>query len=660
MEVLTDGHDSEIPHDTLQQVEARKRSIEFIDGNFADCDARPLSEYKKIKYDSFCPRATLQTLGHKIDGECYDEVELQVLAIEDGHEEDNKIVPHCKMPWYAAINQIIVGWSFHAGLLKKMPGLFNLDDTFLDIYCIRRLSDTATCDNSKGMKGFFMLNDVTAALNFTDRASASRHAKNLNMVNCDIAPSLIYTNAYTDNGNSHAMVSYVDLLCILMGLSTMHFLRRDGVTALVDRYMSRMNIPGPVEEKEQTMIHRKSPWYINQVVVGWVFHAALLKEMLCLHCLDDSFLVGKCFRWFGDTRIDENGNIMNGFFMLSDVMGALGCFKYPKSAHGYVKNKKYVNREVTPSVMYIDACHDMPGTHHTMVSYADLLVVLVGHSTMHFLRRNAVIALIDRDVSRLDKLPLSQDRIDVYAETDQRCMTYVNAIIEHCDTIPIAEYERKKTKALCVCGKLEILCRVHGGSALCVVCKIRRLNSEFEMHCVECFNEKYPEDPRSQCPIGYKRAEICVREAIDIAFDGFIHNKTIRGETEKRIDHRLLIGNTILAVETDEFAHQNYSETKEKERYEEFLTKTSYKFVFIRFNCDANRESGNAKTDLKHKLPILLHTITTQMSRIRHGQNTQRLEILKLFCCTFCAKHGRHICTCKHGTSSVWLHQRNI
>ena len=141
-----------------------------------------------------------------------------------------------------------------------------------------------------------------------------------------------------------------------------------------------------------------------------------------------------------------------------------------------------------------------------------------------------------------------------------------------------------------------------------------------------------------------------MREAIDIAFDGFIHNKAMRGETEKRIDHRLLIDNTILAIETDEFAHQYYGETNEKERYDEFLTKTSYKFIFIRFNCDANRESGNAKTDLKHKLPVLLHTITTQMSRIRHGQNIQRLEILKLFCCTSCAKYGRELCTCPYTT----------
>ena len=140
--------------------------------------------------------------------------------------------------------------------------------------------------------------------------------------------------------------------------------------------------------------------------------------------------------------------------------------------------------------------------------------------------------------------------------------------------------------------------------------------------------------------------ESLVREAIDTAFDGFIHNKTLPGETDRRIDHRLLIGNTILAIETDEFAHRTYSKTKENTRYVEFLTETSYKFIFVRFNCDANRESDVIKTEFEHKLRVLLHNITFQMSRIGHRHNVQRLEIWKLFCCVFCSEHGRELCTC--------------
>jgi len=146
--------------------------------------------------------------------------------------------------------------------------------------------------------------------------------------------------------------------------------------------------------------------------------------------------------------------------------------------------------------------------------------------------------------------------------------------------------------------------------------------------------------------VGQKSSEILVREAVDIAFSGFIHNKVILGETNKRIDHRLLIYNTILAIETDEFAHRNKSETQENARYDEFLTKTPYKFVFIRFNCDANRENSDAKTDFQYKLHVLLHNISFQISRIRYGQNIKQLEIWKLFCCAFCADNGRELCTC--------------
>jgi len=118
-----------------------------------------------------------------------------------------------------------------------------------------------------------------------------------------------------------------------------------------------------------------------------------------------------------------------------------------------------------------------------------------------------------------------------------------------------------------------------------------------------------------------------VRDAIDAAFDGFIHNKGLYGLTELRIDHRLLIDNTILAVETDEFAHQSYDTNKEKARYYEFLTTSPYKFVFIRFNPDTNMESHDAKTTFEYKLSVLMDIIPKQIDRIRKGHNVNRLEI---------------------------------
>jgi len=133
---------------------------------------------------------------------------------------------------------------------------------------------------------------------------------------------------------------------------------------------------------------------------------------------------------------------------------------------------------------------------------------------------------------------------------------------------------------------------------------------------------------------GFIRCEILVRNEINTNFEGFLHNRVIYsgGSSHlRRIDHRLQIGYTVLAIETDENAHEFYNTRQENERYHDFMTTFSYKFVFIRFNPHPNMESYDTKTNFEHKLRVLMHTITTQIDRIRKGRNTTRLEIYKLF-----------------------------
>jgi len=133
---------------------------------------------------------------------------------------------------------------------------------------------------------------------------------------------------------------------------------------------------------------------------------------------------------------------------------------------------------------------------------------------------------------------------------------------------------------------------------------------------------------------GFIRCEILVRNEINTNFEGFLHNRVMYsgGSSHlRRIDHRLQIGNTILAIETDENAHEFYNQRQENERYHDFMTTFSYKFVFIRFNPHSNREDDDTKTNFEHKLSVLVHTITTQIDRIRKGRNTAKLEILTLF-----------------------------
>jgi len=126
--------------------------------------------------------------------------------------------------------------------------------------------------------------------------------------------------------------------------------------------------------------------------------------------------------------------------------------------------------------------------------------------------------------------------------------------------------------------------------------------------------------------------ELIVRDEIETFFGGFIHNKVLKGgdfSHQKKIDHRLRIGNTILAIETDEYAHVSYKQ--ENERYQDFMRSFSYKFVFIRFNPHTNMENPRSKTDLKHKLHVLMGYIKTHIERIQKGENVWKLEIVRLF-----------------------------
>jgi len=130
------------------------------------------------------------------------------------------------------------------------------------------------------------------------------------------------------------------------------------------------------------------------------------------------------------------------------------------------------------------------------------------------------------------------------------------------------------------------------------------------------------------------RIEYIVREAIDSAFEGFIHNKLMRnarGYHCRLIDHRLHIGNTILAIETDEHAHQDRKEEDEQQRYRDFTSVFPYQFVFIRFNPHDNREEKDGKTSVEYKISFLKKKIRDQIQRIQQGKNIGKIEIYRLF-----------------------------
>jgi hypothetical protein len=182
-------------------------------------------------------------------------------------------------------------------------------------------------------------------------------------------------------------------------------------------------------------------------------------------------------------------------------------------------------------------------------------------------------------------------------------------------------------KTNCVGGQYK-KCMTHGPR--CLECKYAaRSHLDYDGHCANCFKYKFPNDPRSN-KVHEHSKELRVRNAINETFEGFIHDKPLfTGECDcthrRRIDHRRLIGSTLLCVETDEFAHRDYNEKDEEIRYDDLYMVHSGKWVFIRFNPDGKG------VHINDKIEQLLDEIETQIQRIKRDENAELLEIIKMF-----------------------------
>lgn len=179
-------------------------------------------------------------------------------------------------------------------------------------------------------------------------------------------------------------------------------------------------------------------------------------------------------------------------------------------------------------------------------------------------------------------------------------------------------------------------CAKHGGGARCPNCidwiDSRLANSKYDGYCITCFKRLFPNDSRS-IVIHEHTKELRIRNAINEHFEGFIHDRPIyTGNCDcshrRRVDHRKLFGNTILAIETDEFAHRGYNQKDEEIRYDDLYMIHSGKWIYIRFNPDKTIEH---KVDMEDRIILLLDVIKKQIERIEKEENTELVEIIKLF-----------------------------
>jgi hypothetical protein len=161
-------------------------------------------------------------------------------------------------------------------------------------------------------------------------------------------------------------------------------------------------------------------------------------------------------------------------------------------------------------------------------------------------------------------------------------------------------------------------------------------NSKYDGYCTRCFKILFPDDPRTPL-IHINTQELRVRQRIQEAaltnpiFAGFVHNHSLWSHDcdcthRRRIDHRKLIGNTMLAVETDERNHSGYDDYDEEIRYDDVCMVFGGKWVWIRFNID-----GGPPDEEEDRIDCLLDEIAKQVDIITRDENTEFIEIIQLF-----------------------------
>ena len=148
------------------------------------------------------------------------------------------------------------------------------------------------------------------------------------------------------------------------------------------------------------------------------------------------------------------------------------------------------------------------------------------------------------------------------------------------------------------------------------------------------FKNLFPDDPRTES-IYSKSKELLVKQFLTENHNGFIHDKVLETihcdcSHKRRIDFRMLINNTLLCIEVDENQHSSYM--TDEIRYNDLYMTFSGKFIFIRFNPDNYRIDGALKkTPIKTRLNSLSDEIIKHTTRIEQEDNTELLEIHKLY-----------------------------
>ncbi len=165
-----------------------------------------------------------------------------------------------------------------------------------------------------------------------------------------------------------------------------------------------------------------------------------------------------------------------------------------------------------------------------------------------------------------------------------------------------------------------------------------RSKKKYDYYCCNCFERNFPADPRVELIKG-RTEETRVRDWLATEFPSytFIHNNAIWAgdcdcSSRRRIDFRILLGNTLLCIEVDEDQHKYRNKEDEILRYDDLMMVHGGKFIFLRFNPDPFVKDGQRQNPhLETRFTKLKETLLTQIQRIRLGENRELVEVIYLF-----------------------------
>jgi hypothetical protein len=148
----------------------------------------------------------------------------------------------------------------------------------------------------------------------------------------------------------------------------------------------------------------------------------------------------------------------------------------------------------------------------------------------------------------------------------------------------------------------------------------------------------FPDDPLT-LNIRTKSKELKIRDFINEYYDDFIHDKPIiigdgcNCSNRRRIDFRKIIGNTMLAIEVDEFQHKRYDKNDEIARYNDMHMVFAGKWYYIRYNPDTYRDENNniQNPDMDVRLNMLKTIIDKAINTIINEKNEDLLQIEYLY-----------------------------